>query len=165
MHIQGCLVNGSCEGKEVAIVRREFSRQQQFDALFNIGDPACNPAKRYSTIIGFEGRFAIDLPSFLSGDPIWIIPPLGTLVPLGTRADNRGLIVLLKTPEPEAQVYEIDVRGDKPSIRILKGSNWKFQKLSPSEQTKIRVVVETVTTNLTATFSIKTRDVRIDISK
>jgi hypothetical protein len=83
-------------------------------------------------------------------------------VPLGDRADKRGHVLLLKTPEPTTQIYEIDVREDMPTVRILKGDNWRFRRLSPSEEARIRVAAKTVTTNLTTTFSMKIREVEIE---
>jgi hypothetical protein len=159
-------VSGSPKRGEVSVVRREFSQQQQFDALFQKGNQTCNPARRYSVRTDLDGRFTVELPSFLSGDPIWIIPPFGTLLPLGGRADDRGLVVLLKTPDPGSQVYEINIRGDKPSIRILNtATGWTFQKLSAARKPNVQVTARLMTTNLTEAFSIKIRDVAIDISE
>ncbi|HPY32032.1 MAG TPA: hypothetical protein PLT00_15915 [Verrucomicrobiota bacterium] len=166
MRIQGRLANAPREsyaGKEIVVIRRYFDRQKEFNALYEIGDPCCNPVSRHVSAIGADGRFSLELPGFLSGDPIWIIPPLGTLMPLGTRADKQGLQFLLKTPEPAARVYEIDARRDDPRVRQLKGNRWRFRKLSAAEAARIRVAVRTVTTNLSATFSMKTRVVEIEL--
>lgn len=166
MEIQGRVSSGSAavyERREIVVIRKQFEKQRQFDALYGIGDPACNPVRRHISEIGPDGRFSLVLPSFLGGDPIWVIPPLGTLVSLGDRADKRGLVLLLKTPSPNGQVYEIDARGDIPTVRILKGSNWRFQRLSPSEAANIRVTARTMTTNLTNSFSMKIREVGIEL--
>lgn len=167
MQVQGRISNaspGSCEKKEIVVIRKQFEKQKQRDALYGIGDPACNPVRSHVSEIGSDGRFSVVLPSFLGGDPIWIIPPLGTLVPLGERADKRGLVLLLKTPKPAAQIYEIDAREDHPTVRILKGNNWRFHRLSPLEAERIHITAKTVTTNLTSSRSMKIRVVEIELT-
>jgi hypothetical protein len=154
------IVNG-----HVDIVRKYGSSKQQFDALFNVGDPACNPARRYSSSILPDGSFSLNLPSFLSGDPIWIIPPLFTLISFGERADKQGLVFLMKITKPSDQIYEVDVRDSKPKVRIYISDTKQFRALTDSENKMVRVEASNITTNLSGNFSMHVRRVYIQISQ
>lgn len=169
MRIEGrvCFgTNPQVVGDQVVVVRKHVASQQQlFDALFSVGDPACNPAKRYAVPIRPDGTFSVDLPSFLSGDPIWVIPPLFTLVPFGGRADKQGLVFLMRTTQPEDRTYEIDARATKPLVRICLPDRWRFRALTDAEKDLMQVTASDVRTNLAGNFSMNVRRVVVRISK
>ena len=165
VHIEGQAVRGAnVVPGEVFVIRRYGTAQQQFDALFNIGNPACNPVRRYSAPIQPDGSFSIDLPSFLSGDPIWIIPPLFTLVPFGERAEKQGLVFLLRVTQPKDCIYRIDARKQTPLLHICETNRWNFRALTEAEQKHVQVTATTIQTNLSASFSMSIRQVRIEIT-
>lgn len=148
----------------LVVVRRHGSLHQELDALEGIGDPACNPVTRRAAVIGSGGNFSFSVPSFLSGDPIWIIPPLGTLPLFSEPADKQGLVFLLRTPPPMLRTYEIDVRRDFPRIRMLKESQKGFRGLSDAERLEIAVSVVTIRSNSPPSFSWNLRMVSIQLT-
>ena len=80
------------------------------------------------------GEFDCKFRGFKHCHPTWIFPPLFELPSYLSGQTRHGRFFLLKTPDAEGRIYEIEVRQPKPRIRVMASASPKPRKLKAGDE-------------------------------
>lgn len=106
--------------------------------------PEINAAETQIVSIRTEahGEFAHEFQGFKHCHPFWVFPPLFELPCYVSGAIRHGEFFLLKTPEPNGHIYEIEVGEASSKIRVVDPQSAKRRKLKPGRETLAGITIQ-----------------------
>ena len=78
-----------------------------------------------------RGEFTHEFRGFKHCHPLWVFPPLFELPCYLSGEIRHGDFFLLKTPESDGRIYEIEFGELSPKIRVVDPQSAKLRKLKP----------------------------------
>jgi hypothetical protein len=125
------------EGKNVVLLQPHAGRTNK-KMVKVLADGAESDAADWPRIVlttNERGEFDCRLRGFKHCHPTWIFPPLFELPSYLSRETRHGRFFLLKTPDAEGRIYEIEVKHPKPRIQVVASSSTKLRGLKAGEET------------------------------
>jgi hypothetical protein len=145
--VDGRLVDAQGRGisdAEIILLQGHFDRLDAKTANSLLAATDDHEMERAVVLTDPQGHFSHKFKGFTHCHPTWILPPLLTL-PSRLSGDTRhGTFFVIKTPEPEAQIYEIAVGKPEPSILVFdpeRGRRTKPAKFESTEKLSVRLEV------------------------
>jgi len=81
-----------------------------------------------------RGEFDHQFQGFGHCHPTWLFPPLFELPSYLSGQTRHGRFFLLKTPDGEGRIYEIEVRHPRPDIRVIASASEKPRRPKAGEE-------------------------------
>jgi len=106
--------------------------------------PATNAAEMEVVSIRTDarGEFTHKFRGFNHCHPFWVFPPLFELPCYVSGAIRHGEFFLLKTSEPDGQIYEIEFGEQSPKIRVVDRESAKLRKLKHGGETLTGITMQ-----------------------
>ncbi len=90
-----------------------------------------------------RGKFDHQFRGFTHCHPFWVFPPLFELPCHLSGATRHGRFFLLKTPDAEGRIYEVEVRQPTPRVRVVDPASARLRSLKVGDEVVAGITVQT----------------------
>ena len=133
------------QGKNILLLQPHASRvdKKAVDDLAHESVQDREDSRIVTLTTNIRGEFDFTFRGFTHCHPLWVFPPLFELPCQLSGQTRHGSFFLLKTPDNEGRIYEIEARQPKPRIRIVDPASAKLRSLKVGDESVIGTTVLT----------------------
>ena len=135
----------SLTNKNVVLLQPHASRTdtKMVRALANGSESDATSWRTVLLTTNERGEFDHQFRGFTHCHPFWLFPPLFELPCQLSGATRHGRFFLLKTPDTQGRIYEVEVRQPKPRVRVVDPASARLRGLKVGDELVTGITVQT----------------------